>query len=85
MTQPDITYLVSIVSQFISTLWTRNSDIVVKILQYLKRVLERRLVHSDYGHNYIADFSNEDADMVGCQSIEGTTGYCMFARANIVL
>lgn len=42
-------------------------------------------MHSDYGHNYIADFSNEDADMVGCQSIEGTAGYCMFARANIVL
>ena len=57
---PDITFVVSVVCQFLSALMTNHLEAVMGILGYLKKALGRGLFYSDHGHIRIAGFSVVD-------------------------
>ena len=83
MTKPDITFVVCVVSQFLSAPKTTNLEAVMRILRYLKKYLGKRLLYSDHRHIQVAGFS--DADWTGCHFDRSTKGYCIFLRGNLVL
>ena len=56
--RPDIAFIVSIVS--LSSSRTTHLDAVVRILRYLKKALDKRLLYSNCGHIRVASFSDAD-------------------------
>jgi len=60
VTRPDITFAVSVVSQFLSTLKTTHLKAIIRILKYLKTAPRRGLFYSDHEHTQVAGFSNAD-------------------------
>jgi len=83
ITRPDITFAVSVVSQFLSAPRTGHMDAVLRILRYLKKTPGKGLLYSDQGHARVAGFS--DADWAGCPiDRRSTTGYCVFFGGNLV-
>ncbi|KAL3502088.1 hypothetical protein ACH5RR_036537 [Cinchona calisaya] len=82
-TRPDITYPVSIMSQFMSSPRTTHWAALEQILCYLKGVPRRGILYSNHSHSRIECFS--DADWT-CSKIDrrSTTGYCVFVGDNLV-
>ncbi|XP_035550677.1 uncharacterized mitochondrial protein AtMg00810-like [Juglans regia] len=76
ITRPDISYAVSVVSQFLQTPRISHWDAVIHILRYLKRApglgLFRIEAFSD------ADWAESPLDR------RSTTGYCTFVGGNLV-
>ena len=83
VTRPDISFAVSVVSQFLSAPMTTHLEAILRILRYLKKAPGRGLLYSDQRHTRIAGFS--DADWAGCPfDRRSTTGYCVFLGGNLV-
>ncbi|XP_017191120.2 uncharacterized mitochondrial protein AtMg00810-like [Malus domestica] len=83
ITRPDITFVVSLVSQFMHAPTVEHLNIVKKILHYLKGSIDRGILirnnHSTEIHAYT------DADCAGSAiDRKSTTGYCTFVAGNIV-
>ncbi|XP_020245333.1 uncharacterized protein LOC109823458 [Asparagus officinalis] len=77
VTRPDITFTVSVVSQFFSAPRTTHLNAVMRILRYLKNAPGRGILYSDQGHTKIAGFF--DAYWVGCSfDRRFTTRYCLY-------
>ena len=75
--RPDITFAVSIVSQFFLAPRTTHLEAVTRILKYLKKASETKLLYSDYEYTRVAGFSY--ADCVGCPfDRRSTIEYCVF-------
>ena len=51
VTRPDITHLVSVVSQYMSSPTVDHWAVVVQILCYLKGALGHGILYSNHGHN----------------------------------
>jgi len=84
VTRPDITFAVSVVSQFLSAPRTTHLQVVMRILRYLKKAPKRGLLYSDHGHTRASCFS--DADWAGYPSDKrSTTGYCLFLKKSCVM
>ncbi|XP_043720809.1 uncharacterized mitochondrial protein AtMg00810-like [Telopea speciosissima] len=82
-TQPDISFLVSVVSQFMSSPRTSHWDTVIRILRYLKKAPGRGLAYTDHGHTRVEGFS--DANWAGSPiDRRSTTSYCTFFGGNLV-
>ncbi|PNX72504.1 putative copia-type protein [Trifolium pratense] len=78
-TRPDITFVVSTVSQFLNSHW----NAVVRILRYLKNAPGRGLLHEDKGDAKITCYS--DADWAGSPSDRrSTSGYCVLIGGNMI-
>lgn len=60
VTRPDITYPVSVVSQFIFSLRTTHWTDLEKILCHLKKVPGRDILYSNHRHSRIECFSDAD-------------------------
>ena len=60
VTRPDISYPVSVVSQFMSSPRTTHWDAAIRILRYLKGSPGKGLVYTDQGHSRIAAFTDAD-------------------------
>jgi len=60
VTGPNITFVVNVVSQFLSAPRTTHLQVVMKIFRYLKKALGRELLYSNYRHTPIAGFSDGD-------------------------
>ena len=83
VTKSDITFAVSVASQFLSTPRITHLHAVMRILRYLKKAPGRDLLYSNHGHTRIAGFS--DADWVKCPfDMRSITEYCVFLRGNII-
>ncbi|XP_043717556.1 uncharacterized mitochondrial protein AtMg00810-like [Telopea speciosissima] len=83
VTRPDISFPVSVVSQFLSASRTSHWDVIIRILRYLKKSPGHGLVYGDHGHNKIDGFS--DADWAKSPlDLRLTTGYCVFVGGNLV-
>ncbi|XP_071921533.1 uncharacterized mitochondrial protein AtMg00810-like [Coffea arabica] len=83
VTRPDISFAVSVVSQFLDTPRTSHWDAVIRILRYLKSAPGKGLLYQNHGHTDIEGYS--DADWAGSASDRrSTTGYCMFVGGNLV-
>jgi hypothetical protein len=83
MTRPDITFAVSILSQFMSTPTVKHWKALEQILCYLKGVLGLGILYSNHGHTSIECFI--DADWAGSRpDRRSTTGYYVFVGGNRV-
>lgn len=83
ITGTDISYLVSVMSQFIPVPRTTHWDVVVRILRYLKGSPGRGLIYSNQGHNRITGFTG--VDWVCCPTSQrSTTRFCIFFGDNLV-
>jgi len=83
VTRPDISYAVSVVSQFLNSLCDTHWDVVVRILRYIKRAPRKGLVYSNRGHSDIVAYT--DADWAGSPSDRrSTSGYCVLIGGNLV-
>ncbi|XP_041024268.1 uncharacterized mitochondrial protein AtMg00810-like [Juglans microcarpa x Juglans regia] len=83
ITRPDISYAVSVVSQFLQTPRVSHWDAVIHVLHYLKRAPGLGLLYRPNGYLRIEAFS--DADWAGFPSDRrSTTGYCTFMGGNLV-
>ncbi|XP_056158385.1 secreted RxLR effector protein 161-like [Syzygium oleosum] len=95
ITRPDISFAVSVVSQFMSSPRTNHWQVALQIVRYLKRAPGQGLVFHNQGHLRIAGYSNpeslavtgySDADWAGCpMDRRSTSGYCVFLGGNLVL
>ena len=72
----DITFTVSIVSQFLSTPKTTHLEAVMRILRHMKKTSGRGLFYSNHGHFRVANFS--DADWAKCLLIGGRSRDIVF-------
>jgi len=80
---PNITYAVSLVSQFMHTPTVFHLNLVKQILHYLKGSAGRGIVMTNHGHTQITGYS--DSDWAGnAIDRKSTTGFCMFVGGNPV-
>uniref|UniRef100_A0A2N9GF06 Integrase catalytic domain-containing protein n=1 Tax=Fagus sylvatica TaxID=28930 RepID=A0A2N9GF06_FAGSY len=83
ITRPDISYAVSIVSQFMTNPRVPHMNAVIRILKYLKNAPGRGLFYRSSGHLRIEGYT--DADWAGSPlDRKSTTGYCTFIGGNLV-
>jgi hypothetical protein len=83
ITRPDISYAVSVVSQFLEAPRVSHWEAVTRILRYLKRAPGLGILYRPNGHLRVEGFT--DADWAGSPSDRrSTTGYCTFFGGNLV-
>ncbi|PRQ16867.1 putative RNA-directed DNA polymerase [Rosa chinensis] len=83
ITRPDISYAVSIVSQFMHAPTLAHLHIVKRILRYLKGYVGRGILMKNNGNTHIMGYT--DADWAG-NSLDqkSTIGLCTFVGGNLV-
>ena len=83
MTRSDISFAVSVVSQFLNSPRESHWDAVVRILRYIKSSPGRGLIYQSRGHTDIIAYT--DADWAGCPSDRrSTSGYCVLIGGNLI-
>ncbi|XP_070675610.1 uncharacterized mitochondrial protein AtMg00810-like [Malus domestica] len=83
ITRPDISYAVSLVSQFMHAPTIQHFQLVKRILRYLKGSLDKGILMSNHQSTEISAYN--DADWAGSQiDRKSTTGYCTFVGGNFV-
>ena len=83
ITRPDISFAVSVVSQFLQSPCTSHWNAVVRILRYVKSAPGKGLLYEDHGHSKVVGYS--DADWAGSPSDRrSTSGYCILVGGNLV-
>ena len=63
ITRPDISFAVSVVSQFLQNPYSSHWDAVIRILRYVKGAPGQGLLYENKGHSQIVGYS--DADWAG--------------------
>ena len=82
-TRPDISYAVSVVSQFMHDPSDRHMDAVNRILAYLKSSPGKGIMFSKHGHLDISGYT--DSDFAGSKlDRKSTSGYVSFFGENLV-
>jgi hypothetical protein len=83
ITRPDISYAVSLVSQFMHSPTSHHLKIVKRILRYLKSTVTRGIFMKNNGHFKLEGYT--DSDWAG-NSLDrkSTTGFCTFIGGNLV-
>ncbi|GAV67640.1 hypothetical protein CFOL_v3_11145, partial [Cephalotus follicularis] len=94
ITRPYISFVVSVVSQFMSAPRTPHWQAALQIVSYLKRAPSQGLVFRYRGYLHISGYSDpdasevvgySDADWAGCPiDRRSTSGYCVFLGGNLV-
>ena len=83
VTHPDITYVVSVLSQFMQEPRMVHWEGVLRILIYIKHALVKGLIYRY--HDHLSNEAYFDARYVGDKGDQkSTTGYCTYVRGNIV-
>ena len=83
VTLPDIAYVVSIVSQFMSAPTVKHWAALEQILCYLKRAPGLGILYTNHRHAQIECFT--DVDWAGSKADgRSTTGFCVFVGGNFV-
>ncbi|XP_057989379.1 uncharacterized mitochondrial protein AtMg00810-like [Hevea brasiliensis] len=83
ITRPDISFAVSVVSQFLQAPCSSHWDAVIRILRYIKGAPGQGLLYEDRGHSQIIGYS--DADWAGSPSDRrSTSGYCIMIGGNLI-
>ncbi|XP_028785728.1 uncharacterized protein LOC114741636 [Neltuma alba] len=83
MTRPDITYLVSILSQFMVSPTINQWEALEHVLYYLKGSPGRGTLYRNHGHTNIECFC--DADYGGSKATRRSiTRYCVFVGGNLI-
>ena len=83
VTRPDISFPVSVVSQFMTSPCDSHWEAVVRILRYIKLALGKGLLFEDQGNEHIIGYT--DADWAGSPSDRcSTSEYCVLVGGNLV-
>ena len=83
ITQPDISFAVNVVNQFLQSPYVSHWDAVIRILRYIKNAPGRGLLYEDHGHSRVIGYC--DADWAGSPSDRrSTSGYCVLVGGNLV-
>ena len=83
ITRPDITYSVSLISQFMHSPTLLHWEILKRILRYLKGSVGRGILMRNHGSHHIMAYT--DADWAGnALDRKSTTGFCTFVGGNLV-
>jgi hypothetical protein len=80
--QPDITFAVSVVSQFMHAPCTGHLVAIDRILIYLKGTPGQEILIRKNKTNDVVDFSY--ADWAGSYDRKSITGFCIFVGGNLV-
>ncbi|XP_019195737.1 PREDICTED: uncharacterized protein LOC109189582 [Ipomoea nil] len=83
VTRPDISFAVSVVSQFLDSPCDSHWEAVIRILRYIKKSPGNGVLYKDRGNTEIVGYT--DADWAGCSwDRKSTSGYCIFLGGNLV-
>ena len=83
VTRPDISFAVSVVSQFLTSPCKDHWNALIRILKYIKNAPGKGLIYKDKGHTQIIGYS--DADWASSPvDRRSTSEYCVFIRGNLV-
>ena len=83
ITQPDISFLVSVVSQFLQSPYDSHWDAVIRILRYIKGTPSRGVLYESRGHTQIIGYCDVDWASLPADR-HCTSGYCVFIGGNLV-
>ncbi|RVW53636.1 Retrovirus-related Pol polyprotein from transposon RE2 [Vitis vinifera] len=83
ITRPDISFPVSVVSQFLQSLCDSHWDVVIRILRYIKSTPGQGVLYENRGHTQVVGYT--DADWAGSPTDRrSTSGYCVFIGGNLI-
>ena len=83
ITRLDISFPVSIVSQFLQTPYDNHQNVVIRILRYVKGTPSQGVLYENRGYTQIVGYSDED--QVGSPTDRRpTSGYCVFIGGNLI-
>ena len=83
ITRLDISFPVSIVSEFLQTPYDNHQNVVIHILHYVKGTSSQGVLYENKCYTQIVGYS--DADQVGSPTDRcPTSGYCVFIRGNLI-
>ena len=83
ITRPDISFPVSVVSQFLQSPCDSHWDAMIRILLYIKGTPGQRVLYENKGHTQIVGYC--DANWAGSPAdIRSTSGYCVFTGDNLI-
>ncbi|RVW76761.1 Retrovirus-related Pol polyprotein from transposon RE2 [Vitis vinifera] len=83
ITRPDISFPVSVVSQFLQSPCDSHWDVVIRILRYIKSTPGQGVLYENRGHSQVVGYT--DADWAGSPTDRrSTSGYCVFIGGNLI-
>jgi len=83
ITRPDITFDVSLLSQYMHAPTAQHLDMMKCILRYLKGTIDRGIIMTRNGHTDITRYTDSDWARNALDR-RSTTRYCMFIGGNLV-
>ncbi|RVW44084.1 putative mitochondrial protein [Vitis vinifera] len=79
----DISFPVSVVSQFLQSPCDSHWDAVIRILRYIKSTPGQGVLYENRGHTQVVGYT--DADWAGSPTDRrSTSGYCVFIGGNLI-
>ncbi|RVW93623.1 Retrovirus-related Pol polyprotein from transposon RE1 [Vitis vinifera] len=83
ITRPDISFPVSVVSQFLQSPCDSHWDAIIRILRYIKSTPGQGVLYENRGHTQVVGYT--DADWAGSPTDRrSTSGYCVFIGGNLI-
>ncbi|RVW54721.1 Retrovirus-related Pol polyprotein from transposon RE1 [Vitis vinifera] len=83
ITRPDISFPVSVVSQFLQSPCDSHWDVVIRILRCIKSTPGQGVLYENRGHTQVVGYT--DADWVGSPTDRRSTSeYCVFIGGNLI-
>ncbi|RVW88769.1 Retrovirus-related Pol polyprotein from transposon RE1 [Vitis vinifera] len=83
ITCPDISFPMSVVSQFLQSPCDSHWDAVIRILRYIKSTPGQGVLYENRGHTQVVGYT--DADWAGSPTDRrSTSGYCVFIGGNLI-
>ena len=83
ITRPDISFHVSVVSQFLQSPCDSHWDAVIRIVRYIKNTPGQGVLYENRGHTQVIGYT--DADWADSPTDRrSTSGYCVFIGGNLI-
>ncbi|RVX05015.1 putative mitochondrial protein [Vitis vinifera] len=83
ITRPDISFPMSVVSQFLQSPCDSHWDAVIRILRYIKSTPDQGVLYENRGHTQVVGYTN--ADWAGSPTDRrSTSGCCVFIGGNLI-
>ncbi|KAL6323576.1 hypothetical protein AAG906_039164 [Vitis piasezkii] len=82
ITRPDISFPMSVVSQFLQSPCDSHWDVVIRILRYIKSTPSQGVLYENRGHTQVVGYTN--ADWVGSPTIVVPLRVLCFIRGNLI-
>lgn len=82
-TRSDISFSISVVSQFLNSPSHNHWDVVIQIFNYMKESPRKQFIFCDRGNTNIIGYSYVDWAKYASGS-RSTSGYCVFIDRNLI-